>query len=89
MDDRLVEGDETAALTVATGTGYDPTGSPASGTFTDNDTATLGFTVGTGTALESVGTQMREQSAAEFEAYMKAEVAKYAKLIKDTGVRIE
>jgi tripartite-type tricarboxylate transporter receptor subunit TctC len=39
--------------------------------------------------LESVGTQMREQSAAEFEAYMRAEVAKYAKLIKDTGVRIE
>ena len=39
--------------------------------------------------LEGVGTQMREQSAAEFEAYMKSEVAKYAKLIKDTGVRIE
>ena len=39
--------------------------------------------------LEAVGTQLREQSAAEFEAYMKAEVAKYAKLIKDTGVRIE
>ena len=39
--------------------------------------------------LEGVGTQLREQSAAEFEAYMKAEVAKYAKLIKDTGVKIE
>ena len=39
--------------------------------------------------LEGVGTRMREQSAAEFEAYMKSEVAKYAKLIKDTGVRIE
>jgi tripartite-type tricarboxylate transporter receptor subunit TctC len=39
--------------------------------------------------LEGVGTQLREQSAAEFEAYMKAEIAKYAKLIKDTGVRIE
>ena len=39
--------------------------------------------------LEGVGTQMREQSAAEFETYMKSEVAKYAKLIKDTGVRIE
>jgi len=39
--------------------------------------------------LESVGTQMREQSAAEFEGYMKAEVTKYAKLIKDTGVRVE
>ena len=41
------------------------------------------------TRLEGVGTQLREQSAAEFEAYMKAEVAKYAKLIKDTGVKIE
>ena len=39
--------------------------------------------------LEAVGTQLREQSAAEFEAYMKSEVAKYAKLIKDTGVRTE
>lgn len=39
--------------------------------------------------LEGVGTQLKEQSAAEFEAYMKAEMAKYAKLIKDTGVRIE
>ena len=39
--------------------------------------------------LESVGTQMREESAAEFEAYMKAEVAKYAKLIKELNVRIE
>jgi len=39
--------------------------------------------------LEAVGTQMREQSAADFEAYMKAEVAKYAKLLKDIGVRIE
>ena len=39
--------------------------------------------------LEGVGTQLKEQSAAEFEVYMKAEIAKYAKLIKDTGVRIE
>jgi tripartite-type tricarboxylate transporter receptor subunit TctC len=37
--------------------------------------------------LEAVGTQLNEQSSAEFEAYMKAEVVKYAKLIKDTGVR--
>ena len=37
--------------------------------------------------LEGVGTQLNEQSAAEFEAYMKAEVVKYAKLIKETGVR--
>src|SRR5260221_2126876 len=39
--------------------------------------------------LEGGGTQLREQSPAEFEAYMKAEVVKYAKLIKDTGVRSE
>ena len=39
--------------------------------------------------LEQVGTQLKEQSAAEFEAYMKAELAKYAKLIKDTDIRIE
>jgi len=39
--------------------------------------------------LESVGTQLREQSAAEFEGYMKAEIAKYAKLIRDTGVKVE
>ena len=37
--------------------------------------------------LEAVGTQLNEQTSAEFEAYMKAEVVKYAKLIKDTGVR--
>jgi tripartite-type tricarboxylate transporter receptor subunit TctC len=41
------------------------------------------------TRLENVGTQLREMSAAEFEAFMKAEVAKYAKIIKDTGVKIE
>jgi tripartite-type tricarboxylate transporter receptor subunit TctC len=39
--------------------------------------------------LEGVGTQLNEQSAAGFEAYMKAEVQKYAKLIKDTGVKVE
>lgn len=39
--------------------------------------------------LEGVGTQLREMSAAEFEAFMKAEVVKYARIIKDTGVRIE
>ena len=39
--------------------------------------------------LEGVGTQLREQGAAEFDAYMKAEVAKYAKLVKETGVRLE
>jgi tripartite-type tricarboxylate transporter receptor subunit TctC len=39
--------------------------------------------------LEQVGTQLREQSAAEFDAFMKAELAKYAKLVKETGVRID
>jgi tripartite-type tricarboxylate transporter receptor subunit TctC len=39
--------------------------------------------------LEGVGTQLREQSAAEFEAYMKSEVAKYAKLIKELGIRMD
>jgi tripartite-type tricarboxylate transporter receptor subunit TctC len=39
--------------------------------------------------LEAVGTQLREQSAADFEAFMKAEVAKYAKLIKSAGIKIE
>jgi tripartite-type tricarboxylate transporter receptor subunit TctC len=39
--------------------------------------------------LEGVGTQLREMSVAEFDAFMRAEVIKYAKIIKDTGVRIE
>jgi tripartite-type tricarboxylate transporter receptor subunit TctC len=39
--------------------------------------------------LESVGTQLHEESIAEFDAYMKSEVVKYAKLIKETGVRID
>jgi tripartite-type tricarboxylate transporter receptor subunit TctC len=39
--------------------------------------------------LEAVGTQLREQSPAEFDAFMKAEVAKYAKLIKDANIRME
>jgi tripartite-type tricarboxylate transporter receptor subunit TctC len=39
--------------------------------------------------LEAVGTQLREQSAAEFEAFMKTEVAKYGKLIKDANIKIE
>jgi tripartite-type tricarboxylate transporter receptor subunit TctC len=39
--------------------------------------------------LEAVGTQLNEQSPAQFEAYMKAEVTKYAKLIKDAGIRVE
>jgi tripartite-type tricarboxylate transporter receptor subunit TctC len=39
--------------------------------------------------LEAVGTQLNEQSAAQFEAFMKAEVTKYGKLIKDAGIKIE
>jgi tripartite-type tricarboxylate transporter receptor subunit TctC len=41
------------------------------------------------TRLEAVGTQLHEQSAAEFESFMKAEAAKYAKLIKAANIRIE
>jgi tripartite-type tricarboxylate transporter receptor subunit TctC len=36
--------------------------------------------------LEQVGTQLRERSAADFETFQKAEVAKYAKLVKDAGI---
>jgi hypothetical protein len=57
VDDRQVEGAETATLTLASGTGYDITGSAASGTLNDNDTATLSFTAGTSSGLESVVTQ--------------------------------
>jgi tripartite-type tricarboxylate transporter receptor subunit TctC len=39
--------------------------------------------------LEAVGTQLHEQSASEFEAFIKAEVAKYAKLIQDANIRRE
>jgi tripartite-type tricarboxylate transporter receptor subunit TctC len=39
--------------------------------------------------LEQVGTQMREGSAADFENFQKAEVAKYAKLVKDAGISPE
>jgi len=39
--------------------------------------------------LEAVGTQLREQSAAECDSFIKAEVTKYAKLIKDANIRIE
>jgi tripartite-type tricarboxylate transporter receptor subunit TctC len=39
--------------------------------------------------LEAVGTQLREQSAAEFEAYMRSEVAKYAKLTKSIGIKVD
>jgi hypothetical protein len=43
LEDALVEGSETAILTVAAGSGYAPSGSPATGTITDNDTATIGY----------------------------------------------
>jgi len=39
--------------------------------------------------LEQVGTQMREGSAADFEGFQKAEIAKYAKLVKDAGISPE
>ena len=39
--------------------------------------------------LEAVGTQLSEQSAAQFEAFMKTEVTKYGKLIKDANIKIE
>ena len=42
-----------------------------------------------GCLVDEQGTQLREQSAADFDAYMKAEIAKYAKLVKDAGVRLE
>jgi len=51
-EDVLVEGSETAILTVATGTGYAPTGSAATGTITDNDTATIGYAAATSTVGE-------------------------------------
>jgi hypothetical protein len=54
-DDSTVEASETVVLTVTSGTGYE-VGSPsaATGTITDNDTAT--FTIGDGTKNESDGT---------------------------------
>lgn len=39
--------------------------------------------------LERVGTQLKEQSAAEFSAFMKAELVKYAKLVKDADIKID
>ena len=39
--------------------------------------------------LEQVGTQLRELSPDEFGAFMRAELAKYAKLVKDANIRLE
>ncbi len=39
--------------------------------------------------LEQVGTQLRELSPDEFGAFMRAELAKYSKLVKDANIRLE
>ena len=39
--------------------------------------------------LEQVGTQLRELSPDEFGAFMRAELGKYAKLVKDANIRLE
>ena len=39
--------------------------------------------------LEQVGTQLRELSPDEFGAFMRAELAKYTKLVKDANIRLE
>ena len=41
------------------------------------------------TRLEQVGTQLREMSLEEFGAFMRAELVKYAKLVKDAKIRLE
>ena len=39
--------------------------------------------------LEQVGTQLKELTPDEFGAFMRAELAKYAKLVKDANIRLE
>ena len=39
--------------------------------------------------LEQVGTQLRELSPEEFGAFMRSELSKYAKLVKDANIRLE
>jgi tripartite-type tricarboxylate transporter receptor subunit TctC len=39
--------------------------------------------------LEQVGTQLRELSPEQFGAFMRAELAKYAKLVKDANIKLE
>jgi hypothetical protein len=51
-NDTLVEGDERAIIFVNTGRGYGVGASPAIGTITDNDTATISFVGGTSNAPE-------------------------------------
>ena len=41
------------------------------------------------TRLEQVGTQLREMSPEEFGTFMRAELVKYAKLVKDANIRLE
>lgn len=55
VNDVLVEGSETEILTVATGSGYSPAGTPATGTITDNDTATIGYVSTTSSVGEGAG----------------------------------
>jgi uncharacterized repeat protein (TIGR01451 family) len=52
VNDTLVEGTEHAIVTVAPGSAYAPSGSPADGTITDNDTATVAFLALTSNAPE-------------------------------------
>ena len=41
------------------------------------------------TRLEQVGTQLREMTPEEFGTFMRAELAKYDKLVKDANIRLE
>ncbi|GEP42658.1 hypothetical protein BGE01nite_19490 [Brevifollis gellanilyticus] len=60
LEDAMVEGSETAILTVAAGSGYGATGSPATGTITDNDTATIGFVTTTSTVGEATANDVQQ-----------------------------
>jgi len=60
LEDALVEGSETAILTVAAGSGYAPSGSPATGTITDNDTATIGYVTTTSTVGEATANDVQQ-----------------------------
>ncbi len=51
-NDKLVEGDETAILSVNSGTGYGVGTSPAIGTINDNETATVSFAAPSSNAAE-------------------------------------